>query len=160
MTGTFIPKPNNQSIISSNDLFTFAQLTPGKANVKIKMGMSLGTALYKDPETGEIKIQVKTPYPGITFQDIRGAEIMSTIKSNKKVARSFRKEFGIGLNLGLGMYPVADNDQFKVKFGPVISVGINYTPRWLQFGASQSGKNTISDFIDGLSSNIPFSNDA
>lgn len=149
MTGIFIPKPNNSSIIPANDLFTYAQLQTGLAKTDIKIGMKLGTALYKDPETGEIKIEVKTKYPGITFTDIRGAEIMSTIKSDKKVARSFRKEFGVGINLGLGMYPVAENNQFKVKFGPVISVGINYTPRWLQFGASQTGKNTISDFIDG-----------
>ncbi len=149
MTGIFIPKPNNSSIISANELFTYAQLITHPATTRIRMGMSLGTALYKDVETGEIKIQVKTPYPGITFQDIRGAEIMATMKSNKNIARSFRKEWGIGVGLGIGMYPVAENNNFKIKFGPVLSIGINYTPRWLQFGPSQTGKNTISDFIDG-----------
>lgn len=62
---------------------------------------------------------------------------MTNIKSNRKVLRSFRKEWGIGFNLGLGMYPVAENNQFKIKFGPIMSIGINYTPKWLQFGPSQ-----------------------
>jgi len=148
MIGSFIPKPNNESIIPLNDLFTYAQLITHPATTQIRMGMSLGTALYKDAETGEIKIEVKTPYPGITFKDIKGAEIMSTLRSNKKIVRSFRKEWGIGFNLGLGIIPVAENSEFKMKFGPILSIGINYTPRWLQFGPNQEGKNTINDFIN------------
>jgi len=142
---------NNWRIINVNIPFKFtdSEFATFPATINLNMGMSLGTALFKDPETGEIRIQVKTPFPGITFQDIRGAEIMSSIAQNKKVARSFRKEWGIGFNLGLGMMPVAVNNTFQLKFGPVMSVGINYTPRWLQFGPSQTGKNTIGDFIDG-----------
>lgn len=146
MTGTFIPKENVEPIVPSDELYTFGHLLTGNADLNLKMGIKLGTALYKDPETQEIKIQVKSNYPGIIFQDIRGAEIMSTLKSNKKISRSFRKEFGVGLHLGFGGIPVANNDNWEMKWGPVISIGVNYTPRWLQFGAN-SGKNTISDLI-------------
>jgi len=141
----------NWRIINAEIPFRFSnsKLITSPAVVDLSMGMSLGTALFKDPKTGEIRIQVKTPFEDITFQDIKGAEIMSSISENKKVARSFRKEFGIGVSLGVGMYPVAENNNFKIKFGPVLQVGVTYTPRWLQFGPSQKGKNTISDFIDG-----------
>lgn len=149
MTGMFVPKLNINPIISLDELNSYAQLNAGLSNINLNIGMKLGSSLLIDSKTGEIIIRVSTKYPGITFEDIRGAEIMSSIKSNNKVSRSFRKEWGIGFNLGLGMMPVAANNTFQLRFGPVMSVGINYTPRWLQFGPSQTGKNTISDFING-----------
>ena len=150
MTGAFIPRKNVEPIVSADELLTYAQLQTGLADARLKLSLNLGTALYKDPETQEIKIQVKSNYPGLIFQDVRGAEIMTTLKSDKKLARSFRKEWGIGFQLGVGVYPAAVNDQFKLKVSPFIGVGINYTPRWLQFGPDKvGGKNTLNKLLDG-----------
>lgn len=146
LTGYFIPS-NSEGIINENELFSYAQLQTGNATTKLQLGMTLSTALVVDDKTGQLKIQVITKYPGVTFEDIKGAEIMSTIKSNKKAARQLRQEWGVGLNLGVGGMLVPEGDAWKMKFGPVISVGINYTPRWLQFGPRQIGKNSLENLI-------------
>jgi len=143
MIGNFVPKVNIEPIISLDELYTYAQLNTQLANTDIIIGMKLGTALYKDPKTGKISIQVKTKYPGIVFENITGVEIMNTLKENKKITRQFRQEWGIGFNIGYGGMLVPNDDMWNIKFGPVISIGINYTPRFLQFGPKASGKNTL-----------------
>ena len=149
LTGMFIPSKNVNTVIDNKDLYTYAKIISGMANANIRIGMKLGSALIEDPKTGEIKIQVTSDYPGIIFQDIKGAEIMSSLKQNKKITKQFRKEFGVGIHLGFGGKLIPNNNTWNVKFGPVISIGLNYSPRWLQFGANQTGKNTINDFING-----------
>jgi hypothetical protein len=149
LTGMFIPSTNINTVVHAKDIYTYANVISGLATGDIRLGMKLGSALIEDPKTGEIKIQVTSDYPDITFKDIKGAEIMSTLKNNKKVTKQFRKEFGIGLHLGVGVYPAAVNNTFQMKVSPVLSIGINYTPRFLQFGASQTGNNSINDLING-----------
>jgi len=149
LTGMFIPSTNINTVVHTKDIYTYANVISGLATGDIRLGMKLGSALIEDPKTGEIKIQVTSDYPDITFKDIKGAEIMSTLKNNKKVTKQFRKEFGIGLHLGVGVYPAAVNNTFQMKVSPVLSIGINYTPRFLQFGASQTGNNSINDLING-----------
>lgn len=150
MVGEFVPKSNNEPPISIDELYTYGKLITGDAKTDIAISMALGTSLYRDPNTGEIKIQVITKYPGITFQDIRGADIMSTIKEDKKLTRSFRKEWGVGINFGYGGMLVPENNQFKLKTGPTFNIGINYTPSWLQFGGGKSSdkKNMIDDILN------------
>lgn len=147
MTGLFVPNKNNEPPIPEKELYTFAKLQTGNANINLKIGMTVATELYEDPETGAISLRVITKYPGVTFNDITGAEIMSTVKSNKKLARQMRQEWGVGANLGIGGMLVPDGDSWKMKFGPVISIGINYTPRWAQFGPRQKGKNSLDNLI-------------
>lgn len=148
LTGSFIPKSNIEAILDKEELLTYSELMTGKATSKLKLGMSVATALVTDKETGKLKIQVVTKYPGVTFEEITGAEIMQSIKENKKAARQLRQEFGVGLNLGVGGMLVPDGNSWTMKFGPVISVGLNWTPRWAQFGPRQNGKNSLDALLN------------
>lgn len=149
MTGIFIPKQNIQPIVPYDELNNFTQLKTGLADANIKFGMNFATALIKDPETDEIKIQVVTKYPGIIIQDINGVEIMETIKENKKIARQFKQEWGIGFHFGYGaMLVPIENSGLMFKTGPNFSIGVNYTPRFLQFGPRQTGKNTLDNLLN------------
>ena len=49
---------------------------------------------------------------------------------SKKATAALRKEFGIGVHVGYGV--VFQNNGYHN--GLNISVGLNYTPKWLQFG--------------------------
>lgn len=132
-TGMFIPKQNIEPMIELKELLVYPKLWTGTNSLMIKESATLMTSIYKDKITGKLKIQVKSDHPGITFTEIRGAEILS---DDKNVSRGVRKEFGIGVNIGLGGMLTPNNDSWTIKFGPVISIGLNYTPRWLQFGPS------------------------
>jgi hypothetical protein len=134
-TGMFIPN-KDQNIVEDKELLTYSKLYTGNNNLVVKDAMTLYTGLYKDTKTGKIMIQVKTDHPNVTFIDIRGAEILSE-DNNRKESRSMRKPFGIGLNLGIGGMLTPVNNNWTIKYGPVISVGLNWSPRFLQFGPSK-----------------------
>lgn len=131
--GNIIPSSNIESMVDANDINIFGNLFVDKANINLKQGISLYTGLVKDTKTNKILIDVKSDYPGLTFDNIVGADIMSDPIS-RKVARDFRKEFGIGLNLGYGFFLVPDGNSYVIKRGPEISLGLNWTPKFLQFG--------------------------
>jgi hypothetical protein len=131
--GNIIPSSNIEPMVDANDINIFGNLFVDKANINLKQGISLYTGLVKDTKTNKILIDVKSDYPGLTFDNIVGADIMSDPIS-RKVARDFRKEFGIGLNLGYGFFLVPDGNSYVIKRGPEISLGLNWTPKFLQFG--------------------------
>lgn len=139
--GNITPSSNIEPLIESGELNVFSSLIAGKANLDFKQGIQLSTGLVKDTKTGKILINIKSDYPGLSFTNIVGADIMGDPVS-RKVAREFRKEFGIGLNLGYGFFLIPDvNNGYIIKRGPEISFGLNWTPRFLQFGSSRSSKN-------------------
>jgi hypothetical protein len=148
MTGFFVPKKNLEPLISVNDIDIFSSLKTLNSKTNLEISMNLMTSLYKDEETGKIKIQVKTKYPGITFTDLKGAEIISTIKDNKDITNQFKKEWSLGIHFGYGAMLLPVNNNWEIKRGPNISIGINYNPKWLQFGTSNIGKNTLNELID------------
>ena len=141
-TGIFIPNKDTEAVLENKDILTYPKLWTGNNNLVVKDAMTLYTGLYKDTKTGKIMIQVKTDHPNVTFIDIRGAEILSE-ENSKKAERSMRKPFGIGFNLGVGGMLTPDNNSWAIKYGPVISVGLNWSPRFLQFGPSKQLKDVI-----------------
>ena len=134
-TGVIIPNKDIEPMVEAKELLIYPKLWTGINELQTKDVMTLYTGLYKDEKTGKLMIQVKTDHPGVTFREIRGAEILS---DDKKVSRAVRKEFGLGLNIGVAGMLTPDNNNWSIKFGPVISIGLNYTPRWLQFGPSSN----------------------
>jgi len=110
--------------ISYNNLFGIPY--PGLANFDLKQSMGLIVGLSNDEETGRPVIWAETKYPGITFSSIVGADILADEKDNKLI-RSYRKVWGVGLNGGIGL----DANLEKTFF---LGIGLNYTPRFLQFG--------------------------
>lgn len=137
-TGIFVPNKDKEVLVNAKDLLTYPKLWTGNNQLKVVDGMTLYTGLYKDEKTGKLMIQVKTDHPGVVFNEIRGADILS---NDKKVSRAVRKEFGIGLNLGVGGMLTPVDNEWDIKFGPVISLGLNWTPRFLQFGPSKDIEN-------------------
>jgi energy-converting hydrogenase Eha subunit F len=134
-TGIFVPKQNIEPFVELKELLIYPKLWTGLNSLNIKETATLLTSIYKDKETGKLLIQVKSDNPNITFSSIRGAEILS---EDKTVSRGVRKEFGLGLNIGIGGMLTPVDNGWGIKAGPVISVGLNWTPRWLQFGPSSS----------------------
>lgn len=134
--GSIYPYNNLEPLIPQDSIDIFGNLTIGEVELVLKQGISLYTGLVKDKKTGRILIEVKSDYPGITFNNIVGADIMKD-EISRKVSRQFRKEFGIGINIGYGGMLLPGNGGYVIKTGPVFSVGLNWSPKFLQFGASK-----------------------
>jgi hypothetical protein len=112
------------------DSAIYSKAVPGNVNLNIEQSMTLSTGLFKDKKTGKIMIKVDTGYPNMSFVDIKGASIMEDPNSYK-LTKEFRKTFGFGFNIGYGLNV---NKSGIVSMGPQVSIGLNVTPKWLQFG--------------------------
>jgi hypothetical protein len=135
--GDMVTYKEAEPIIDNSYMNTYAKLNVYPAKINFSQGMVVQTGLYKD-KNGKVMIYAKSNYPGLEFTNLVGADIMQDPVS-RKVARSFRKEFGIGLHLGYGVAMVKSDvsNEFIMKTGPVISVGLNWSPKFLQFGPSK-----------------------
>lgn len=117
--------------VSFNKLNVYNKVAPGLGNFTLDQGIKLKVGLFEDPKTKKVSIAATTSYPGITFTQLEGADIMSNDVS-RKAARNFRKTWGIGLTLGYGAGVNLKTSQ--VFFGPQMGIGITYTPKFLQWG--------------------------
>ena len=136
--GVFIP---NTKVDLTKSSF-LQKLTTGSNELVFESAAEILTGLYKDKTTGRLMIDVTTSNPNIKFTKIVGAEILNA-QNTKKMERSMRKQFGIGLNIGVGAMLTPSNSTWVMKYGPEISIGLNWTPRWAQFGASKSLDNSL-----------------
>jgi len=107
------------------------KVVPGFGAFDLTLGMNLNLGLFQDKKTRKISILADTDYPGVTFTSIEGASIMDD-PDNKKVIRSMRKTWGLGLSAGYGF--VVNTGTGTVSTGPYFGVGLNYTPKFLQWG--------------------------
>lgn len=123
-------KKTDSTQVDFNKIGFYNTVTPGLGNFEIEQGIKLKVGLFEDPKTKKVKIAATTSYPGITFTQLEGADIMDEI--SKKAARNFRKTWGIGLSLGYGAG--VDLKTSKVFFGPQVGIGVTYTPKFLQWG--------------------------
>lgn len=139
--GNIVPFQNIEPMVENADLDTYAKLFTSPASIKFSQRANIYTGLYNDTKTGRPMISVKTDYPGLTFDKIVGADILSDNPS-KKVLRNSRPEFGIGLNIGYGgfIYRNKATGNFELKTGPEISLGLNFTPKWAQFPYVKTSK--------------------
>jgi hypothetical protein len=114
-----------------NKLGLYNTIQGGVGNFKIEQKMKLTVGLFEDPKTKKVTIAVKTSYPGITFSQLEGADIMND-ETSRNVAKKLRKTWGIGIQFGYGA--AVDLKTSKIILGPQIGVGIHYTPNFLQWG--------------------------
>lgn len=90
----------------------------------IEQRIDIKTVLYRDDKERKSYVRIYTDYPGLNFSDIHSIDIIEgEIKKERK------QDLGIGLNAGWG---IAFNEN-GYKIGPYIGVGLNYSPRFLQF---------------------------
>lgn len=117
--------------VAFNKLGVYNRVYPGLGNFTLEQGIKLKVGLFEDPKTKKVSIAATTSYPGITFTQLEGADIMSD-EISRKAARNFRKTWGIGFSIGYG--GTVDLKTSKLTFGPQVGVGLHYTPKWLQWG--------------------------
>ena len=122
---------NDSTQVDINKAGLYTQINPGAGTFVLEQGIRLKVGLFEDKKTHKVSIAATTSYPGITFTQLEGADIMSDDIS-KKAARNFRKTWGIGINLGYGAGVNLSTSQ--VFFGPQMGIGITYTPKFLQWG--------------------------
>lgn len=92
----------------------------GQYNLDISQTIDIRTGLYRNPEDKRTYIRLFTDYPNLVLTDMQAIDI--TDAESKKALRAARKEFGIGFSVGYG------------TAGPYIGIGLNYSPKFLQFG--------------------------
>lgn len=114
-----------------NKLGLYNKIQGGQGNFSLEQKIKIKVGLFEDPKTKKVTIAATTSYPGLTFSQLEGADIMSD-QTSRKATRQFRKTWGIGLNLGYGAG--VDIKTMKVYMGPQIGIGITYTPKFLQWG--------------------------
>ena len=104
------------------------RVIPQEGSFLVQFGMNLNLGLFQDTETRKVMIKADSDYPGIEFTSIEGASILDDPK-NKKVLRSLRKSFGLGVNIGYGIGFNGSN----ITPGPYIGLGVSYQPKFLQW---------------------------
>jgi len=122
------------SIVEFDNMVCLKQYRPyvnsGKGMFILDQGMNLDLGLAID-KNEKVYIKAQTNYPGVTFTNIHGAYIMDDPASSK-ITRQFRKTWSIGLSAGYGVVMDFKHDAFAT--GPYLGVGVNYAPKWLQWG--------------------------
>jgi hypothetical protein len=105
-------------------------ITTSPASFSLEQGMSLNFGLFKDKKTNKITLKVDTDYPGITFTQLNGANILDDPK-NKKILRQTRKNWSIGVNAGYGVF--LDPSKSSLGNGVYLGIGLTYSPKFLQW---------------------------
>ena len=104
-------------------------INPGSVNMTVEQKIDLVAGLYRDPKTDRLFVRASTSFPGISFNDIQALDMVDD-PGTRKALRGARKPFGIGVGVGYGMSLATDGYQA----GPIIGVGLYYSPKFLQFG--------------------------
>jgi len=96
------------------------------STIDLEQNIWLKASVLQDRKTREVWVDLETDYPGITFNDAKGVLVMED-ENLRKFRMQNRKNLGFGVNVG------AFYDPFSNKFVPGIGIGLNFSPRWLQF---------------------------
>jgi hypothetical protein len=137
---TVIGNFNSAAIISSEDSwgkssrkikatlpYSFSDGTPvfGNATIDLEQNIFLTASILKDKKTKEVFVNLTTDYPGTRFNSAQGIMIDQSSSDFKNLQLQNRKTLGIGLQIGVGTNGLG--------VGPYIGVGLNYTPKILQW---------------------------
>lgn len=104
-----------------------AGINPGNVSLNIEQNIDIITGIYQDPKTKRIMTRIKTEFPGLSFSEMNSFDITDTDET-KSLIRSGRKPFGLGFSLAYGFF----NGTGKPTW--FVGAGINYNPKFLQFG--------------------------
>lgn len=120
----------DSSYVDFSSSLMYAKVNPFSPEVTLEQRMNLNTGINKDKQTGKLKIWVTTDYPGVTFSEIKGAEILEEGETAKLFQKP-RKSWGLGFSVGPGLlYNPASRSLVP---GIYVGVGLNFTPKKLQF---------------------------
>lgn len=116
-----IQNTKDSTIVDTN--IFYPTIVTGLASFNIDQKISLQTEVYRDLKDGMFKTKITSAYP-LEFKEIKSL-YLKDVPLTRKEKRSLRKEWGLGVNVGYGIN--------KNGLSPTISVGLNYTPNWLQW---------------------------
>ena len=96
----------------------------GSSSLDFIQNLWCRASLVYDKRQGNIRVNLATDYPGVTFNETQGilvddSEYLNNLKYNS------RRTWGISIQLGYGIS--------KDGLSPYLGFGISYMPRWLQF---------------------------
>ena len=104
---------------------TDSLITFGNANIELQQNIFLTASLIRDNKTKELFVNLLTDYPGTTFNSAEGILIDQKSKAFKGLQYENRKTLGLGLQLGVGFSGSG--------VAPYVGIGLNYTPKFLQW---------------------------
>lgn len=104
------------------------KVIPGETDLTINQKIDIVTGIYRDQKTKRLMTRVSTTFPNMTFSDVNSFDITDD-PDTKSAMKASRKTMGFGLQLGYGL---SGNGNMLTN-GFYVGVGINYTPKWLQF---------------------------
>ena len=98
-------------------------LSTGFGKLNLTQDIWLEASLLQNLKSKEVFVNLKTDYPGLTFN---GAKVILIKRDEefKAFSRQQRKQFGLGLQLGVG---------YTNTITPYIGIGIQYSPKFLQW---------------------------
>lgn len=97
----------------------------GNSTIDLKQDIWLTASILRDKKSKEVFVNLSTDYPGTTFNEAKGIMIDPKSPGLLDIQYKSRKTVGIGLHLGYGIGTSG--------FSPYVGVGINYTPKFLQW---------------------------
>jgi hypothetical protein len=95
----------------------------------VEQNIDIVTGIYRDPKSKRIMTRVSTEFPKLSFSEINSFDITDNPET-REVLKKARREFGFGLSVGYGIVQNPNG----IRTGIFVGVGLNYSPRWLQFG--------------------------
>lgn len=107
-------------------LFTDGKATFGDATIDIEQNIFLTASILRDKKTKEVFVNLLTDYPGTKFNSAQGIMIDQQSSGFRDLQMQNRKSLGLGLQLGIGVTGTGN-------IGPYVGVGLNYTPKFLQW---------------------------
>jgi len=97
-------------------------LRTGEVSLDLKQDIWLEASILQN-KNKEVFVNLKTDYPGVQFNNAQGI-LVENDKQLKKFSYSQRKQFGIGMHLGVG---------YSDKIRPYVGIGVHYSPKFLQW---------------------------
>jgi hypothetical protein len=123
-------KKSDSTEVDIKSYDVFQQTYPGRSTISSQQSIGLKVGLFQDKKDKKVYIVAQSKYPGLTFSKLEGADIMAD-PASRKTTRQFRKEFGLGFNIGYGAS--IEKGTGIIRLTPQVGFGIHYTPRFLQF---------------------------
>jgi hypothetical protein len=100
-------------------------------SAQYKNEIALDLLIRFEEKDGNLRVLAETPHKGVKFTSLTGG-LVTEPDLPKSMKMALRKEWGFGFNMGLG--PVYNISTKTITPGVFMGVGINFTPKKLQFG--------------------------
>ena len=104
-----------------------SNLTTSNVNLTTSQTMKLRAAIFE--EDGKNIVRITTDYPGLKISDV---ENISLINNRINQEPTEPKSGGWSLGMGIG-YGINLNPNSNISYGPNISIGLMWSPKWLRF---------------------------